>query len=138
MAYNNYFPQTYTSPSYVYSGGAAPAQTWTTPAPTTSQQINAINWVQGEAGAKAVPVAPGQKALLMDSETNVFYVKSSDVSGMPLPLRIFEYKEVSKVATDEDIAGPQNTYVTHEELEKALAELRQPQKEEQKNEQFLI
>ena len=90
MAYNNYFPQTYTSPSYVYSGGATPAQTWTTPAPTTSQQINAINWVQGEAGAKAVPVAPGQKALLMDSETNVFYVKSSDVSGMPLPLGSYE------------------------------------------------
>ena len=45
MAYNNYFPQTYTSPSYVYSGGVAPAQTWTMPAPTTSQQINAINWV---------------------------------------------------------------------------------------------
>ena len=85
MAYNNYFPQTYTSPSYVYGGGATPAQTWTTPAPTTSQQINAINWVQGEAGAKAVPVAPGQKALLMDSETNVFYVKSSDVNTKKYP-----------------------------------------------------
>ena len=134
MAYNNYFPQTYTSPSYVYGGGAAPAQTWTTPAPTTSQQINAINWVQGEAGAKAVPVAPGQKALLMDSETNVFYVKSSDVSGMPLPLRIFEYKEVSKVATDEAIAGPQNTYVTHEELEQILADLKSKEKPKEKKE----
>lgn len=133
MAYNNYFPQTYTSPSYVYGGSAAPVQTWTTPAPTTPQQINAINWVQGEAGAKAVPVAPGQKALLMDSETNVFYVKSSDVSGMPLPLRIFEYKEVSKVATDEDIARARNTYVTHEELERILADLKP--KEESKSEE---
>ena len=135
MAYNNYFPQTYTSPSYLYSGSATPAQTWTTPAPTISQQINAINWVQGEAGAKAVPVAPGQKALLMDSETNVFYVKSSDVSGMPLPLRIFEYKEVSKVASDEAIGRAQNEYVTHEELEQAIAALKP--KEEKKNE-FLI
>ena len=92
MGYNNYFPQTYTSPTYAYGATAAPAQTWTTPAQSTSQQVNAINWVQGEAGAKSVPVAPGQKVLLMDSETNVFYVKSSDVSGMPLPLRIFEYK----------------------------------------------
>ena len=142
MAYNNYFPQTYTSPSYVYGGSAAPAQTWTTPAPTTSQQINAINWVQGEAGAKAVPVAPGQKALLMDSETNVFYVKSSDVSGMPLPLRIFEYKEVSKVATDEVNAGPQNTYVTHEELERILADLKpkeqSKEKKEVKKNEFII
>ena len=134
MAYNNYFPQTYTSPPYVYGGSAAPAQTWTTPTPTTSQQINAINWVQGEAGAKAVPVGPGQKALLMDSETNVFYVKSSDVSGMPLPLRIFEYKEVSKVATDETIAGPQNTYVTHEELEQILVDLKPKEKPKEKKE----
>ena len=137
MAYNNYFPQTYTSPSYVYGGGATPAQTWTAPAPTTTQQVNAINWVQGEAGAKSVPVAPGQKVLLMDSETNVFYVKSSDVSGMPLPLRIFEYKEVGKVASDEVNAQAQNTYVTHEELEQALAKLKPEAKEEKKNE-FII
>ena len=138
MAYNNYFPQTYTSPTYTYGATAAPAQTWATPAQSTNQQVNAINWVQGEAGAKSVPVAPGQKVLLMDSETNVFYVKSCDASGMPLPLRIFEYKEVGKVANESEVAGAPNTYVTHEELEKALAELRQPQKEEQKNEQFLI
>lgn len=137
MAYNNYFPQTYTSPSYVYSSGVTPAQTWTAPAPTTTQQVNAINWVQGEAGAKSVPVAPGQKVLLMDSETNVFYVKSSDVSGMPLPLRIFEYKEVNKVASDEVNASAQNTYVTHEELEQALAKLKPEVKEEKKNE-FII
>ena len=137
MAYNNYFPQTYTSPSYVYGATAAPAQTWTTPTPTTTQQVNAINWVQGEAGAKSVPVAPGQKVLLMDSETNVFYVKSSDVSGMPLPLRIFEYKEVGKVASEEVNAQAQNTYVTHEELEQALAKLKPEAKEEKKNE-FII
>ena len=67
-------------------------------------------------------------------------MKSCDASGMPLPLRIFEYKEVNKVATDSEVASAQSTYVTHEELEKALAELKQtkPQKEEQKNEQFLI
>ena len=138
MAYNNYFPQTYTSPSYVYSGSAAPAQTWTTPAPTTSQQINAINWVQGEAGAKAVPVQPGQKVLLMDSETNVFYVKSCDVSGMPLPLRIFEYQETTQVASGTDQAAASNTYVTHEELEQILAELKEKPKKEEKKHEFLI
>lgn len=140
--YNNYFPQTYTTSPYVYSGGAAPAQTWTNtaPAPTTNQP-NAINWVQGEAGAKSVPVGAGQKVLLMDSETNVFYVKSCDVSGMPLPLRIFEYKEVDKVASDAANAQPQNKYVTHEELEQALAELKPKQKSKPKEEkinEFLI
>ena len=29
----------------------------------------------------------------MDSESQRFYLKSSDASGMPLPLRIFEYSE---------------------------------------------
>ena len=139
-AYNNYFPQTYTSTPYVYGAGAAPAQTWTQPT-STQTQAGAISWVQGEAGARSVPVQPGQKALLMDSETNVFYVKSCDASGMPLPLRIFEYKEVNKVATDSEVAGAPSTYVTHEELEQALAELKQPvkkPKEEKSNEQFLI
>lgn len=134
MAYNSYFPQTYTNSPYVFGAGATPTQTWTAPA-SAQPQINGINWVQGEAGAKAVPVQPGQKALLMDSETNVFYVKSSDVSGMPLPLRIFEYKEVSKVASDEAIGRAQNEYVTHEELEQAITALKP--KEEKKNE-FLI
>ena len=135
--YNNYFPQTYTNMPYSYGASAAPAQTWTTPAPTQTQ-AGAISWVQGEAGARSVPVQPGQKALLMDSETNVFYVKSCDASGMPLPLRIFEYKEVGKVATSAEDASAQSAYVTHEELEKALAELKQTPKEEKKNEQFLI
>ena len=135
--YNNYFPQTYSNSPYVYGTTATPANTWAQPtsAPT---QLGAINWVQGEAGARSVPVAPGQKALLMDSETNVFYVKSSDTSGMPLPLRIFEYKEVDKVATSAT-DGREDKYVTHEELNKILAELTEKPKEEKKNEQqFLI
>ena len=136
-AYNNYFPQTYTPTSYTYGAGTSPAQTWAQPTPVQTQ-AGAISWVQGEAGARSVPVQPGQKALLMDSETNVFYVKSCDASGMPLPLRIFEYKEVGKVATSDENAGAPSAYVTHEELEKALAELKKPQKEEKQNEQFLI
>lgn len=133
--YNNYFPQTYTNPSYVYGATATPAQTWVQPS-STQGQLGAINWVQGEAGARSVPVPAGQKALLMDSETNVFYVKSSDTSGMPLPLRIFEYKEVGKVATSSQDGGAHD-YVTHEELDKILAELKGEKKKEDKNE-FLI
>ena len=138
-SYNNYFPQTYSNSPYVYSAGGQNLPSWNQP--TTAQtQLGALNWVQGEAGARSVPVAAGQKALLLDSETNVFYVKSSDTSGMPLPLRVFEYKEIDKVATSAADAGAHN-YVTHEELDKILAELKneKPKKEEKKNEpQFLI
>jgi hypothetical protein len=127
--YNNYFPQTYTSTPNLYGANA-----WTQP---TSNQLSAINWVQGEAGARSVPVPPGQKALLMDSESNVFYVKSSDTSGMPLPLRTFEYKEVNKMDV---VDGPAlSTYVTREEFEKAIAELKGESKtKEEKNNEFLI
>lgn len=52
-----------------------------------------LPWVQGEAGAKAYPVSQNSSVLLMDSEAEVFYIKSTDMSGMPLPLRIFDYKE---------------------------------------------
>lgn len=125
--YNNYFPQSYTNVPYSYGVGTN----------ITQNQLGAINWVQGEAGAKSIPVAPGQKILLMDSESNVFYVKSSDTSGMPLPLRTFEYKEVG---TSETSAAPaQNTYVTHEELEKILAELKpKTTKKEEKSNEFII
>ncbi len=137
--YNNYFPQTYTNQSYLTPAGGQTLPSWSQPVQPTQPQAGAISWVQGEAGARSVPVSPGQKILLMDSETNVFYVKSSDASGMPLPLRIFEYKEVNKVATSTEDAGAHD-YVTHEELEKILAELKKPNepKEEKSNEKFLI
>ena len=37
-------------------------------------------------------VAPNTTVLLMDSESQKFYLKSSDASGMPM-LRVFEYTE---------------------------------------------
>lgn len=74
----------------------------------------------------------------MDSETNVFYIKSSDNSGMPLPLRTFEYKEVTQGVAETNTTNDsaQNKYVTHEELEQILSELK-PKKEEKSNE-FII
>jgi len=135
--YNNYFPQTYANTMYGYGAGAAPAQTTTTPI-VTQGQLGAINWVQGEAGARSVPVPAGQKALLMDSETNVFYIKSSDASGMPLPLRTFEYKEVG-IEPNNSNARPQSEYVTHEELKQILDELKQkPEQKEEKKNEFII
>lgn len=58
--------------------------------PQTNQ---GLLWVQGEAAARSYLVAPNSTVLLMDSESPVFYLKSADASGMPLPLRVFDYKE---------------------------------------------
>ena len=54
---------------------------------------NGINWVQGIEGARAYMVAPGCTVLLMDSDGCSFYLKSADTSGMPQPLRVFDYVE---------------------------------------------
>lgn len=44
------------------------------PAPSS----NGINWVSGESGAKSWIVGRGESVLLMDSESQCFYLKSAD------------------------------------------------------------
>ena len=68
------------------------------------QTNNGLIWVQGEAGAKSYLVAPNTTIMLMDSEASKFYLKSADASGMPLPLRIFDYKERT-TAAQQDFGG---------------------------------
>ena len=65
------------------------------PSQPMQQQSSQIIWVSGEAGAKSYLVAPGNTVMLLDAENSVFYLKSADASGMPLPLRFFDYKERS-------------------------------------------
>ena len=90
-----------------------------------AQQNNGIVWVQGEAGAKAHLVAPGQSVMLMDSEGMRFYIKVSDASGMPMPLRVFEYREVTgaQQATEHVPQIDPKQFVTREEFEKAISML---------------
>lgn len=78
----------------------------------TGPQSPSIVWVQGESGAKAYPVAAGTSMMLMDSETSRFYIKTTDASGIPQPLRIFEYNEITAAE-----AKPINDYVTRSEFE---------------------
>ena len=88
-------------------------------------QINSgIIWVQGEFGAKSYLISgPNQSVLLMDSENDVFYIKSSDSSGMPMPLRIFDYKERPQ-QTKQANAQVNSDYITRKEFEKRLSELK--------------
>ena len=101
--------------------------------PVTSQpmqqQSSQILWVSGEAGAKSYLVAPGNTVMLLDAENSVFYLKSADASGMPLPLRIFDYKERAN-ATVSDFKAPANDfseldgkYITREEFERRMASI---------------
>jgi len=92
------------------------------PAQQPQQTSNSIIWVQGEAGAKSYLVAPGSTVMLLDSEGSTFYLKSTDNSGMPMPLRIFDFKErtESQKPASTPLEALVAEYVTRQEFE-ALA-----------------
>ena len=80
---------------------------------------NGITWVQGEEGAKAYLVAPGKKKLLLDSEIQYFYLKETDMSGMPMPMRRFRYIEETVQEAKTPLQTPQNPasdFITREEF----------------------
>lgn len=100
--------------------------------PQASQQ-SPILWVQGEEAAKAYMVAPGATVLLMDSEGQSFYLKSTDPQGMPLPLRIFDYVERTAQKPLEQPQISTGEFVTRREFEALSArvgELLAPVKED--------
>lgn len=83
------------------------------------QQPLPIIWVQGEEAAKSYLCAPGNSVLLMDSENSTFYIKTVDSSGMPQPLRIFDYTERT-AATKQPVQAaqaPDNDFVTRAEFD---------------------
>lgn len=136
MAFGNFYGMGY-PPNYYAPGGAMPdtlnqfkGQYQQPP----QQNNNGLLWVQGEAGAKSFLVAPGQNVLLMDSESPRLYLKSADASGMPMPLRVFEYKEVQPGTPEKETATLNtNNFVTWEALDERLSQLMKDLKEETDN-----
>lgn len=112
MAYN---PYTYPYYQYApYNGSIEPSQ-------RMQASQTGITWVQGETGAKAYPVAPNTTMQLWDSEAQVIYLKSADASGMP-SMKVIDYtiRDAQPQKKAVDLSG----YVTREELEARLAELK--------------
>jgi hypothetical protein len=71
----------------------------------------------------------------MDSENSVFYIKTLDASGMPLPLRTFDYSErigvPAPMPTAQPTAQPEaqfnpRDYITRKEFEDAMARFSAP------------
>ena len=75
---------------------------------------NGMNWVDGDEGANRYPVAPGYSVPLFDKNDKRFFIKSVDVSGMPMPLRYFRYEEEIIKKEPENVP---NNYVTKTELD---------------------
>lgn len=142
----NCYPTNYQPyPAQGYMGQQLYQQPVTQPTQPTQQPLfqssNGINWVQGEAGAKAYPVAANNSVLLMDTDDQCFYIKSADQSGLPT-MRRFAYSEVideplkleshdarprvdmENLATKDDIRGLEQKIA---ELHDATLDARRPQ-----------
>lgn len=146
-----YTPQIYYPGSYqqAYQPNYAqmqPQQMQNTPQPQSNQ---GLIWVSGEVGAKSYLVAPNSTVMLMDSEAETFYLKTTDNSGMP-SLRVFDYKERTNAPLNNvqgQISANNNLseqFVTreeynalngkYEELVQRVAELQRPKKTVKKEE----
>ena len=124
--------QTYTQPQYNY-----PQYNAYTPNYYSSSNNNhntSVVWVQGLAGAQAYPVPSGNTVMLMDSEDSVFYMKSTDSTGRPLPLRIFEFHERVNEPQEQKPQVDLTNYVTWDAFEKRMDELEIVRKQNAKKE----
>ena len=117
MPINPFFPAT-------YAGGYPYMLQNQMQTQTVQQPGGGIIWVQGIEGAKSHPVGAGQAVQLMDSESPCFFIKSADQSGMPLPLRVFDYTERTAAPPKAepqpvDVSG----FVTRDEFESRMAQI---------------
>lgn len=128
MAYNygNYYPTPMNNFSPQYSQTPMNQMQMNNMQMQQPQSNNAgFVWVQGEAAAKAYPVAAGNSVLLMDSEAPVLYMKSTDVSGRPLPMETYDLVKRENVVAQQP-KQPQidlSEYVKMSDLESKVKEL---------------
>ncbi|MDE7398983.1 MAG: hypothetical protein K2N06_05580 [Oscillospiraceae bacterium] len=132
MAYGNYGGVAYPAPNYYngYNGVVTdqgnrfagqyqqnanfPLQAPAAPMPM-QQSSNGIIWVQGEEGAKAYMVAPGNSVQLWDSENPVIYLKSADMNGVP-SMRIFDLVERNATRMPQNVPIDAK-FVTQEQMD---------------------
>jgi len=76
-------------------------------------------FVSSDASAATYPVAAGRTVALIDIEHGNMWFKSTDMNGMPCPIRTFEIKEVTP--------QPQNqgNMVTRQEFDALNAKIQQ-------------
>lgn len=149
MAYTPqiYYPQSAYAPQYQQNYQPMQQQI---PQVQPQQNNQGLIWVQGETGAKSYLMAPNSTVLLMDSESEAFYIKMTDGAGMPT-LRTFDYKERVQNMPQNVVEQPQTDckslseqFVTkdeykalldeYEELKQRVADLQKPKTTPRKKE----
>ena len=96
-------------------------------------------WVQGEEAAKAYPVAAGNQVLLMDSDKPVLYMKSTDASGRPQPMEIYDLVRREEPVAEKAVTPDLSEYVRKDEIKEliasSIAELRPKKQNKPKREE---
>lgn len=86
--------------------------------PTVANIANVANtgiqWVQGIEGAKSYQVQPGTSVILMDSESQTFFIKSANAAGMP-ELHSYAFQEVHE-GKGQVISQPPVDYVPQKDF----------------------
>ena len=135
---NNFYPTTYgNNMGYPMGQTAMPMQQSYAQAPMTNQP-KAMEWVEGEVGAKAFQMPAGWPANtpipLWDSTETVIWLKSWGQMGIPNPMQKLEYKmpETQNQALLQSGAtggqsghGNMENYVTKEDLAAQMTEIKE-------------
>ena len=110
--YNN---NSYTYPNYFGNDNIGNQM----PTFNSTSQLTIVN-VKGEEGAMNYPVAAGNTVLLMDFDSNQFWLKSTAQNGSPMPMRYFSFVEnTPKVETPDT----NSQFITKKELDDLKAYL---------------
>ena len=82
--------------------------------PQYQQQANVIVVpVQGEQGASMYPVAAGNTVLLMDFNLKKFWIKATDINGLPAKFAAFDFTEVKPINQ-----GDTKNFISRDEFER--------------------
>lgn len=96
-----------------------------------STQGQTLQRVNGIDGAKAYQLGANSTVALFDSNSDVFYVKSTDMAGFPT-IRVFKFEEIKQ-----DLSEIKQDYVSREEMEAYVKQFIQEQSTIQQPEQVI-
>ena len=77
--------------------------------------------VAGEMGAMSYPVAAGNTVLAFDWNEKMFWVKTTDINGLPQPMRKFEFTEI--IPQQQQITGDTVSRAEFDEVQASLAKI---------------
>ena len=108
--YNNYGYQGPTPGQYQ---GAYPGMQ------NQSKQYNQFAYVNGIEGAKAFPMVPDSKMLLMNQNEPVFYMKVSNMLGQS-SITAYSFHEITEQPAQVQASGPVPDYLVKDDLKPIL------------------